>query len=49
MNDDGTLHGRVNFLQKRTADPTMAAEQLALAYELILERIYGSSLGGESP
>lgn len=49
MNEDGTLQGRASFLQKRSADPTMAAERLWLAYELILERVYGLELGGDVP
>jgi len=49
MNEDGTLQGRASFLQKRSVDPTMAAERLWLAYELILERVYGIELGGDVP
>jgi hypothetical protein len=49
MNEDGTLQGRASFLQKRSVDPTMAAERLWLAYELILERVYGVELGGGVP
>ena len=49
MNADGTLLGLASFLRKRTVDPTMAAERLALAYELILERVYGVELGGDVP
>src|SRR5258707_10572301 len=49
MNEDGTLQGRASFLQKRSVDPTMAAERLWLAYELILERVYGLELGGDVP
>ncbi|HEX9479829.1 MAG TPA: GAF domain-containing protein [Methylomirabilota bacterium] len=49
MNEDGTLQGRASFLQKRSVDPTMAAERLWLAYELILERVYGVELGGDVP
>ena len=49
MNADGTLQGLASFLRKRTVDPTMAAERLALAYELILERVYGVELGGDVP
>jgi hypothetical protein len=49
MNEDGTLHGLATFLRKRSVDPTMAAERLSLAYELILERVYGVELGGDVP
>src|SRR5258708_18542529 len=49
MNEDGTLQGRASFLQKRSVDPARAAERLWLAYELILERVYGVELGGDVP
>ena len=49
MDGDGTLQGRASFLQKRSVDPTMGAERLWLAYELILERVYGLELGGDVP
>jgi GAF domain-containing protein len=49
MNEDGTLQGQASFLQKRSLDPTMAAERLWLAYELVLERVYGVELGGDIP
>ena len=49
MNEDGTLQGQASFLQKRSVDPTMAAERLWLAYELVLERVYGVELGGDVP
>ena len=49
MNEDGTLQGRASFLQKRSVDPAMAAERLWLAYELVLERVYGVELGGDVP
>ena len=41
MNADGTLQGRANFLQEQSAGPTLAAARRLLAYELILERMYG--------
>src|SRR5499426_1891981 len=44
MNDDGTLHGRVNVEEQR-----LAAAKLRLAYELIFERTYGIDLGVEIP
>src|SRR5215471_990683 len=44
MNDDGTLHGRVNVDEQR-----LRAARLLLAYELILERTYGIDLGVEIP
>src|SRR5260370_40051111 len=45
MNEDGTLKRRASFLPQRSLDPTMAAERLWLAYELILERVDGLVLG----
>src|SRR5262245_24204821 len=42
MNEDGTLHGRVNLDAQR-----LQAVKLLLAYELILERRYGVQLGVE--
>jgi GAF domain len=44
MNDDGTLHGRVNVDEQR-----LGTAKLLLAYELILERTYGIDLGVEIP
>src|SRR2546427_4470445 len=44
MNDDGTLHGRVNVNEQR-----LGAAKLLLAYELILDRTYGIDLGVEIP
>ncbi len=44
MNDDGTLHGRVNLDEQR-----LGAAKLLLAYELIFERTYGIDLGVEIP
>src|SRR5215467_2728801 len=44
MNDDGTLHGRVNLGEQR-----LSTAKLLLAYELILERLYGIDLGVEIP
>src|SRR5262249_28806807 len=44
MNDDGTLHGRVNMEEQR-----LAAVKLRLVYELIFERTYGIDLGVEIP
>jgi hypothetical protein len=44
MNDDGTLHGRVNVDEQR-----LATAKVLLAYELILERTYGIDLGIEIP
>jgi GAF domain-containing protein len=41
MKADGTLEGRANFLQEQSAAPTLAATRRVLAYELILERMYG--------
>jgi GAF domain-containing protein len=47
MNADGTLLGRANFLQAHSAEQTLGAARLLLAYELILERRYGIDLGGD--
>jgi GAF domain-containing protein len=47
MNADGTLQGRANFLHEHSEGETLAAARLLLAYELILERVYGIDPGGE--
>jgi hypothetical protein len=44
MNDDGTLHGRVNADEQR-----LRTAKVLLAYGLILERTYGIDLGVEIP
>jgi len=44
MNEDGTLQGRVNLDPLRLSDV-----KILLAYELILQRIYGISMGVEAP
>jgi hypothetical protein len=44
LNEDGTLLGRVNLDGAR-----LATVKLLLAYDLILERIYGIDLGIEAP
>jgi hypothetical protein len=44
MNDDGTLHGEVNLDAQR-----LGSAKLLLAYELIVERMYGIDLGIEVP
>jgi GAF domain-containing protein len=44
MNDDGTLQGRVNLDPQRLRDV-----KILLAYELVLQRTYGISLGVEAP
>src|SRR5262245_10952539 len=44
MNDDGTLQGRVNLDPQRMRDV-----KILLAYDLILQRLYGISLGVEAP
>jgi GAF domain-containing protein len=46
---DGTLQGRAQFLQAHSLGQTPAAARLLLAYELILERLYGIELAGEVP
>ena len=47
MKADGTLQGRANFLQEQSAAPTLGAARRLLAYELILERMYGIEVGSE--
>jgi hypothetical protein len=44
MNDDGTLQGRVNLDEQR-----LGTIKILLAYELILQRMYGVALGIEAP
>src|SRR5690242_14586076 len=45
---DGSLQGRASFLQAHSVG-TLAAARLLLAYELILERLYGIDLGADVP
>jgi GAF domain-containing protein len=49
MGADGLLQGRATFLQAHSVEQTLAAARLLLAYELILERVYGIDLGGDVP
>lgn len=49
MSADGTLQGRANFLQEDSAGQTLAAARRMLAYELILERMYGIEVGSDIP
>jgi GAF domain-containing protein len=49
MGADGTLQGRANFLQEHSAEQTLAAVRLLLAYDLILERVYGIDVEGDIP
>src|SRR5262249_19710028 len=49
MSADGTLQGRANFLQEDSAAQTLAAARRVLAYELILERLYGIEVGSDIP
>ena len=49
MSADGSLRGRASFLQAQSVAETLAGARLLLAYELILERIYGVDLGGDVP
>jgi len=49
MSADGTLQGRANFLQEGSAAQTLAAARRVLAYELILERLYGIEVGSDIP
>jgi len=48
MSADGSLQGRASFLQAHSVG-TLAAARLLLAYELILERVYGIDLGADVP
>src|SRR5207248_1031350 len=49
MGADGSLQGRASFLQAQSVAQTMAGAKLLLAYELILERVYGIELGADAP
>ena len=49
MNEDGVLRGRASFLQAHSAAQTLAGARLLLAYQLILERVYGIDLGADAP
>jgi GAF domain-containing protein len=49
MGADGLLQGRATFLQAQSVEQTLAAARRLLAYELILERVYGIDLGGDVP
>src|SRR5262247_1054933 len=49
MGADGTLQGRANFLQENSAAETLAGARRMLAYQLILERIYGIEAGSDVP
>jgi GAF domain-containing protein len=49
MSADGSLQGRASFLQAHSVAQTLAAARLLLAYELILERVYGIDLGADVP
>jgi GAF domain-containing protein len=49
MGADGTLQGRASFLQAQSVAQTLADARLLLAYELILERVYGIELGADVP
>src|SRR5215813_6436796 len=48
MGADGSLQGRASFLHAHSVG-TLAAARLLLAYELILERVYGIDLGADVP
>jgi GAF domain-containing protein len=48
MSADGSLQGRASFLQAHSVG-TLTAARLLLAYELILERVYGIDLGADVP
>ena len=49
MGADGTLQGRANFLQETSAAETLAGARRTLAYQLILERLYGIEPGSDVP
>src|SRR5687768_262033 len=49
MSADGSLQGRASFLQSHSVAQTLAGARLLLAYDLILERIYGIELGADVP
>jgi GAF domain len=49
MDADGTLQGRANFLQENSAAQTLAGARCMLAYQLILERLYGIEAGSDVP
>src|SRR5919197_1046323 len=49
MGADGLLQGRASFLQAQSVAPTLASAKLLLAYQLILERVYGIDLGTDVP
>src|SRR5215831_5036570 len=49
MDADGMLQGRANFLQENSAAQTLAGARCMLAYQLILERLYGIQAGSDVP
>jgi GAF domain-containing protein len=49
MNADGSLQGRASFLQAHSVAQTLAGARLLLAYQLIVERVYGIDLGADAP
>ena len=49
MGADGTLQGRASFLQAHSVAQTLAGARLMLAYQLIVERVYGIDLGADIP
>ena len=49
MGPDGTLQGRASFLQAHSVAQTLAGARLMLAYQLIVERVYGIDLGADVP
>src|SRR5215470_862496 len=49
MGADGTLQGRANFLQENSTAETLAGARRMLAYQLILERLYGIECGNDVP
>jgi GAF domain-containing protein len=49
MSADGSLQGRASFLQAHSVAQTLASARLLLAYQLIVERVYGIELAADAP
>jgi len=49
MSEDGSLKGRASFLHAHSVAQTLGGARLLLAYQLIVERIYGIDLGTDVP
>src|SRR5688500_2765517 len=48
MNEDGSLRGRASFLHAHSVGKTLAGARLLLAYQLIVERVYGIDLAADA-